>query len=123
MNIVKRLLNVVMAYGVFLCGVAVYEWGNVALEYKVALENKTSACDRWNAEIANHKKSEWREFELVSSPDKELCDQTPSHEIFAVGREEIAIGLGVLVFVAALNYILFGKVSIWNRSESSPKEH
>ncbi len=130
MNIVKRLLNVIVLYGVFLCGVAVYEWGNAALEYKVALDNQTSACRRVQVARAQWSRSEEsidvlaRKFggEPVFEPDASICKVSPLGEVFAKGREEAAFGLGVLLLIAVLNYILFGRVTLWNRVESSPTE-
>ena len=115
MNLVRRLLNVIVLSGILVCFLAIYDWGNAALDYKVELDDQKSACDRWESEKSAHKNSEWHEFELVSSPEKELCDKTPSKEIFRYGRDEIAIGFGLLLFVVVLNYILFGKVTLWSR--------
>ena len=130
MNIVKRLLNIVMLYGIVLCCVAMYEWGNAALEYKVALNNQESACRRVQAAREQWLRSEVsidvlaRKFggEPVFEPDASLCKASPLGEVFAKGREEAAFGLGVLLLIAVLNYILFGKVTLWNRVPSLSKD-
>lgn len=126
MNIVKRLLNVLVISAVGLSASGVV-YGISGLYNQ--LEARRVDCERVKGleavkeKIKSGQREPIADIASVTEGMRKLCAREIDVEVlYEEGSDLIQAALTLAVIAVVLNYILLGKVTLWNRVESSPKE-
>ena len=125
MNIVKRLLNVCTVIALIALTLALYGWGRGYSVYRGELSAQQIACEKqleFDRKIAEREAMPRDQREPMFIPDvsyQYLCERKVESNVFVYGKNDFGISVMLILMIAVLNYILLGKVALWNRVSGS----
>lgn len=125
MNVIKRFLNVLSVFSVT---IALFGLSDVINEHQKARVDREAKCDLLSSlekvKDGTDPKPFWKYLpdsdgktvDVVISETKAECDRRIALiQPYGTGRTLLGTSAGFALFVAVLNYILFGKTTLWNR--------
>jgi len=127
-EIVSRLLNtaliIAITFFAFGVGASTYEYNRLVNNETEALANcifwSEKADPAFPGETIEDRAELCRRYH--SEPSTYLYSRDFFENVLERGSRYVWLAVFTFLSVFALNYILFGKVTLWNRVESSPKE-
>ena len=128
MNIVKRQLNVGTGIALIALILALYGWARGYSVYRGELSAQQIACEKqldFDRKIAQREAMPSDQREPMFIPDvsyQYLCERKVEQNIFIYGKNDFGISVMLFLMIAVLNYILLGKVTLWNRVSGSERQ-
>jgi hypothetical protein len=130
MNIVKRLLNVLLAisigmvaYGVLIGGFAHIKAAtdrNKSCEFATSFEQGAAKLEKTNpAQLTQQQKDLATEVKRRIPILQAQCKESIGLNVLMSGKTFLLVASIMAMLVILLNYILFGKITLWNRFSRS----